>query len=120
VNVVTAFKDLVGIFLLVALLPVWIVVGLGAVVVIVTRQLLWWARGNTTSPSRSTAPVTARRQFRTSRATHGVPDRPDLLETEGVPTLGVPTLAGAPAPLRSILSPTPGTGNGVLPNEVLR
>ena len=57
VNVVTALKDLVGMFLLVALLPVWMAVGLGAVIVIVTRQLLWWARGNTTSVSRSTAPV---------------------------------------------------------------
>lgn len=111
----TAFKDLVGILLLVALLPLWMVVGLGAVIVIVTRQLLWWARGNTTSVSRSTAPVMSPRRSRTSRATHGAPDRPDLLEAERVPTLAI-----APAALRPLLSVRPGTGSGVVANEVLR
>ena len=47
----TALKDLVGTLLIVALLPLWMVVGLVAVVVIVVRQLLWWARAHTTSVS---------------------------------------------------------------------
>ena len=112
VNVVTAFKDLFGILLLVALLPLWMAVGLGAVVVIVTRQLLWWARGNTTSVSRSTALVMSPRPSRTSRATQVALDPPDPLEPKGPPTL-----TGAPAALRPQLALAPGTG---FPNEVLR
>lgn len=111
----TAFKDLVAILLLVALLPVWMAVGLGAVIVIVTRQLLWWARGNTTSVSRSTAPVMSPRQSRTSRAQQVAPDPPDPLEPKGLPTF-----AGAPAALRPLLSLTPGTGSRAVPNEGLR
>lgn len=48
----TALKD-VGLLLLIGLLlPVWMAVGLGAVAVIASQQLYWWARGNTTAVSR--------------------------------------------------------------------
>lgn len=52
VNMPTAFKDVVGVLLLVFLLPVWMALGLGAVAVVVARQLYWWARGNTSVVSR--------------------------------------------------------------------
>ena len=52
VNVLTAIKDVIGVLLLVFLLPVWMTIGLGVVIVVVVRQLYWWARGNTTVASR--------------------------------------------------------------------
>jgi hypothetical protein len=48
----TAFKDGVGVLLLAFLLPIWMALGLGVVAVLVTRQLYWWIRGNTTAVSR--------------------------------------------------------------------
>jgi hypothetical protein len=48
----TRSKDVLGALLLVFLLPVWMALGLGAVIVMVTRHLYWWARGNTTATSR--------------------------------------------------------------------
>lgn len=53
----TAFKDLAGTLLIVLLLPLWMALGLGGLLVILARQLYWWARGNTTLVSRS-APAT--------------------------------------------------------------
>ena len=50
---VTICKDLAGIVLITLLLPLWMALGLGALGVIVIRQLYWWARGNTTVVSRS-------------------------------------------------------------------
>ena len=55
----TAFKDVVGLLLLAFLLPLWIPLGLGALVVVVARQLYWWVRGNTSSASRVPALVRA-------------------------------------------------------------
>jgi hypothetical protein len=49
---VTTLKDVVGVLLLAFLLPVWMALGVGAVVVVVARQLYWWARGNTSVASR--------------------------------------------------------------------
>ena len=51
----TAVKDVVGVLLIAFLLPVWMAVGLGAVVVIVARQLYWWVRSNTSGASRVAA-----------------------------------------------------------------
>ena len=48
----TAMRDLVWVLLLALLLPVWMALGLVALIVILTRQLYWWARGNTTEVSR--------------------------------------------------------------------
>jgi hypothetical protein len=48
----TVVKDVIGVLLIVSLLPLWMAVGLGVVVVVVGRQLYWWARGNTTVVSR--------------------------------------------------------------------
>jgi hypothetical protein len=48
----TAVKDVVGALLLVFLLPLWMAAGLGAVLVVVARQLYWWVRGNTSAVSR--------------------------------------------------------------------
>lgn len=92
VNVVTAFKDLVGLLLLAALLPVWMVAGLAALLVVVMRQLLWWARDNTTAVSRATAPVTSPPQSPASRAAQGTPGPPDPLDA-----VELPSLAGTPA-----------------------
>ena len=52
-----ALKDVLGVLLLAFLLPVWMAVGLGAVVVIVARQLYWWVRSNTSAASRVAADV---------------------------------------------------------------
>jgi hypothetical protein len=54
-NILTAFKDLLGVLLLAFLLPVWMVLGLAAVGVVATRQLYWWAHGNTSVASRPAA-----------------------------------------------------------------
>jgi len=48
----TVVKDVIGVLLIVSLLPLWMAVGLGVVVVVVGRQLYWWASGNTTVVSR--------------------------------------------------------------------
>jgi hypothetical protein len=60
----TALKDVVGLVLIAFLLPVWMVLGLGALVVVITRQLYWWARGNTSVVSRSAALVRAFPRYR--------------------------------------------------------
>jgi hypothetical protein len=59
VNLLTTFRDVAGALLLVFLLPVWMALGLVAVAAVVTRQLYWWARGNTTVVSRVVAHVSA-------------------------------------------------------------
>jgi len=59
VNVLTALKDVAGVLLLVFLLPVWMALGFVAVAAVVTRQLYWWARGNTTVLSRVAAHASA-------------------------------------------------------------
>ena len=58
-NVLTALKDVAGVLLLVFLLPVWMALGFVAVAAVVTRQLYWWARGNTTVLSRVAAHASA-------------------------------------------------------------
>jgi hypothetical protein len=91
--VVTTFKDVVGISLLVLLLPVWMTLGLGVVAVVVTRQLYWWARGNTSALSRSATRVESSPRepsFRDSTR------RPLTADHFAAATL--PSLADAPAP----------------------
>lgn len=69
VNLPTAFKDLIGVLLLVFLLPVVMAVGLGVVALVVARQLYWWARGNTTAVSRSMERARSSPRSRVSTAT---------------------------------------------------
>jgi hypothetical protein len=92
VNVVATIKDLVGILLLVLLLPVWITLGLGAVAVVVTRQVYWWARGNTTAVSRSAAAVGSSPRQHAARG-----GTPRALTRDPLAAGTVASLADAPA-----------------------
>ena len=85
----TAFKDVAGLLVLAFLLPLWMALGFGALVVLVARQLYWWTRGNTSAASRVPAPVTAWLSRRTRRASP-----PDPLVT-GMGARG----PGSPAPV---------------------
>jgi hypothetical protein len=49
---VAIIKDVVGLLLILLLMPVWMVIGLVAGIVMLGRSVYRWARGNTTSTSR--------------------------------------------------------------------
>jgi hypothetical protein len=49
---VTHLQDLAWVLLLGLLLPLWMLLALGALVAVIARQLYLWARGNTTARSR--------------------------------------------------------------------
>jgi len=90
-NMLTVCKNIVGVLLLVFLLPVWMALGLGAVVVIVARQLYWWARGNTTVASR----LAARARW---SPRHGRAPAPDPLDAISVASPVDAPAAGALSP----------------------
>jgi hypothetical protein len=52
VSLVTYIKDIGWLLLIGLLLPLLMALALASLVVIVARQLYWWARGNTTALSR--------------------------------------------------------------------
>jgi hypothetical protein len=52
VTIVTYLKDLGWLLLIVVLLPLWMGLGLAAIVFVSVKQLYLWVRGNTTSLSR--------------------------------------------------------------------
>lgn len=84
----TAFKDVVGALLLAFLLPVWMALGLGIGAVILTRQLYWWTRGNTTAVSRST---------RSARSLPSDTPTPGTRHAPAPGAVSVASLAGAAA-----------------------
>lgn len=51
-TIVTYLKDLGWLLLIVVLLPLWMGLGLAAIVFVSAKQLYLWVRGNTTSLSR--------------------------------------------------------------------
>jgi hypothetical protein len=64
VHVLTAYRDVVWVLVLVFLLPVWMVLGLGVVAVVVVRQLYWRARGITTVVSQLASRVRSLQRHR--------------------------------------------------------
>ena len=83
----TTVKDVVGALLIASLLPVWMAVGLGAVIVIVARQLYWWVRSNTSAASRVAAGVPSAPPYPSHPSTSLAPTRGPLAAVVAVPGL---------------------------------
>lgn len=98
VNALTAVKDVVGVLLLAFLLPVWLILGLGAAAFILTRQLYWWARGNTTAVSRSTERIRSPPLRRVSIASPRPARASDSMAAVMVPSPADAPAAGALSP----------------------
>lgn len=68
-SLVTYIKDIGWLLLIGLLLPLLIALALATLVVVVLRQLYWWARGNTTGLSRRReSPRSSRAERRSSES----------------------------------------------------